>query len=61
MNTENVLKCAAYFTPMDMKIINLVTEGMKVKRIAKALRMDEKAVQRHVDIIYSVIREVCNV
>ena len=61
MNTENVLKCAAYFTPMDMKIINLATEGMKVKRIAKALRMDEKAVQRHVDIIYRVIREVCNV
>ena len=61
MNTENVLKCAAYFTPVEMKIINLVAEGVKVKRIAKALRMDKRAIQRHIDVIGKIIREVCNV
>ena len=61
MNTENVLECAAYFTPVEMKIINLVAEGVKIKRIAKALRMDKRAVQRHIDFIGKIIREVCNI
>ena len=59
MNAENVLKCAEYFTPQEMKIIRLVAEGVKVKRIAKALRMDKRAVQRHIDIMAKIMREVC--
>lgn len=61
MNMENVSKCAAYFAPVEMKIIYLVSEGVKIKRIAKALRMDKSAVQRHINIIGEIIREVCNV
>jgi len=58
MTPEKVLQIAEYLTPMELEIIRLVAEGRKAKKIAKALRMDKRAVERRINIIESKIREV---
>jgi len=59
MNTENILRYAGYFTLLDMKIIDLVSEGMNTDDIARSLRMSGKAVERHIKTIGGIILEVC--
>lgn len=58
MTPEKVLQIAEYLTPIELEIIRLVAEGRKAKKIAKALRMDKRAVERRINIIESKIREV---
>lgn len=58
MNTESILKCAAYLSPQQRKIIDLVTVGNSPEQIAGQLHVSERAVLCHVQRIAAKIREV---
>ena len=62
MNTERIMEIRQYFSPMDMKIIDLVTKGKKPEKIAKRLSISTQAVELHIRSIRKVISEAyCDV
>ena len=60
MTQTQVLKIAEYITPIEFEIIHLVTEGVKVKQIAKRLHLHKRAVERHIAAMARIMREVCD-
>lgn len=62
MKAERTIDFMANITPVQRKIIDLVTAGKKPGTIARKTGLHKRAVERHIEQINGIIREVaCNV
>ena len=62
MNPETVLKAMGLLSPTERRIIDLVTAGKEPGTIARKTGLHKRAVERHIEQINRIIREVaCNV
>lgn len=60
MNTEKVIESMQYFSPLEMKIIDLIAKGTEAERIAEITRLQLCGVYRRIEIINKRLQEVAS-